>query len=251
MKTPVIVPAYNEANYLGKVLTRLPADRVEPIVANNGSTDATGRIAELFGARVITMPEQGKLPAVQHSLKQLGKRALGPVLILDGDTYPLFPAAWHDTMREQLIGMFADTKRPVTTGGLVWYTEANVLHSFLKLASATKKATKVHRVPNMRYSGVYGPNMGIHLRSNDTLDAVLDLPHYWPGEDIAIANTAISRGGVHKAIVGIRALAVSPMSVSAVSLLDYLRGGAKKSCEDGVADYISRGAAGSQPYITS
>lgn len=251
MKTPVIVPAYNEERHIGTVLSKLPANKVEPIIAINGSTDSTYKIAENFGVQIINLPEQGKLPAVQYTLRLLGERALQPLLILDGDTYPLFPNAWHDAMCKQLTKTTVDTKRPITTGGLVWHTEANMLHSLLKIISATKKATKVHEVPNMRYSGIYGPNMGIYLRNNDTLRAVLDLPHYWPGEDIAIANTAIEHGGLHKPVVSFRALAVSPLSVSAVSLTDYLRGGAAKSCQDGVADYISRGAVGSQPYLDS
>jgi glycosyltransferase involved in cell wall biosynthesis len=67
MKTPVIIPAYNEEQNIHKLLRSLPSELVDPIVAVNGSTDNTADIAESFGAKVYSLPEQGKLPAITCS----------------------------------------------------------------------------------------------------------------------------------------------------------------------------------------
>lgn len=82
MKTPVIIAAYNEAELIGKCLSHLDRDQVEPIVSVNGSTDATAEIARGFGVKVLDRPEQGKLPAIQDALKLLGRTAINtPVFV--------------------------------------------------------------------------------------------------------------------------------------------------------------------------
>lgn len=58
--TVLIVPAFNEAAVIGTMLGGIPPalfDRI--IVAVNGSTDATARIAEAHGATVVSTPERG------------------------------------------------------------------------------------------------------------------------------------------------------------------------------------------------
>jgi glycosyltransferase involved in cell wall biosynthesis len=53
----VIVPALNESESIGQVVSSMPWDRIaECIVVDNGSTDGTAEIAQRAGARVITSP---------------------------------------------------------------------------------------------------------------------------------------------------------------------------------------------------
>jgi glycosyltransferase involved in cell wall biosynthesis len=54
----VILPVLNEADALGWVLERMPCG-YEPIVVDNGSTDASAKIARGLGARVVTEPVRG------------------------------------------------------------------------------------------------------------------------------------------------------------------------------------------------
>jgi len=54
----VILPVLNEAGALPWVLGRMPAG-YSPIVADNGSTDDSGRIAERLGTRVVTEARPG------------------------------------------------------------------------------------------------------------------------------------------------------------------------------------------------
>ena len=53
----IIIPALNEAESIGHVVSEMPWQLIaECIVVDNGSTDATGVIAEAAGARVVRCP---------------------------------------------------------------------------------------------------------------------------------------------------------------------------------------------------
>jgi len=56
----VVVPALNEAVAIGGLVRRVPPGLVaEVIVVDNGSTDATARVAAEAGARVVSEPRRG------------------------------------------------------------------------------------------------------------------------------------------------------------------------------------------------
>jgi glycosyltransferase involved in cell wall biosynthesis len=72
METPalpidVILPCLNEAGALPWLLARMPAG-YRPIVADNGSTDSSARIAACHGATVVSVPERGFGAAVHAGL---------------------------------------------------------------------------------------------------------------------------------------------------------------------------------------
>jgi len=85
MKISVIIPCYNEADSISKVLKRLP-NNVEAIVIDNNSTDDTAKIASQLGAKVYRETTQGYGAAIKHGLR----KAQGDILVvLDGDgQYP-------------------------------------------------------------------------------------------------------------------------------------------------------------------
>lgn len=58
MRIDVILPCLNEAEALPWVLSRMPAG-FHPIVADNGSTDASASIAVEYGATVVRVPQRG------------------------------------------------------------------------------------------------------------------------------------------------------------------------------------------------
>ncbi len=90
MKLSVIIPAYNEAAYLGRLLTSLEVARrqlgagheAEVIVVDNNSSDETASIARSHGAVVVTEAER-RIAAARNA----GARtARGEVLIfIDAD----------------------------------------------------------------------------------------------------------------------------------------------------------------------
>mgnify|MGYP001329926171 CR=1 FL=1 len=59
-KIYVIIPAFNEENGVGQVLSEIPKDLVtEVVVVNNASTDDTERVAKEGGATVLREPVSG------------------------------------------------------------------------------------------------------------------------------------------------------------------------------------------------
>ncbi|GAC1510849.1 MAG: glycosyltransferase family 2 protein [Candidatus Dormibacteraceae bacterium] len=60
LKVGVVIPAYNEARSLERILPRIPADLCDlVVVVNDGSTDDTSAASRKLGATVIDRPERG------------------------------------------------------------------------------------------------------------------------------------------------------------------------------------------------
>jgi glycosyltransferase involved in cell wall biosynthesis len=60
LRISVIIPTYNEAHAIGRVLAEIPADLVtEVIVVDSNSTDGTPEIAGRAGARVVSEQRRG------------------------------------------------------------------------------------------------------------------------------------------------------------------------------------------------
>ncbi|MDR3642539.1 MAG: glycosyltransferase family A protein [Candidatus Doudnabacteria bacterium] len=88
MNISVIIPAYNEENYIGATLQSIidsePSNLLEIIVVDNASTDATADIAAKYKqVRVVREPKKGLTRARQAGLDA----ALGDILVyIDADT---------------------------------------------------------------------------------------------------------------------------------------------------------------------
>ncbi len=120
----IIVPAHNEAGVIGdKVRSILgsdyPADRMEIIVAEDGSSDDTAdQVFALGDARVILdhSPERsGKMAA----LNRAARRASGEVLVFTDANAML----WPGTLRS-LLSNFADLKVGLASGRKLLYGES-------------------------------------------------------------------------------------------------------------------------------
>ena len=83
----VIIPAYNEAESIGKVIKRLPGYVNEIIVVNNNSTDDTAKNALQAGATVLTELNSGYGNACLNGLNYLEQQTqkTNIVVFLDGD----------------------------------------------------------------------------------------------------------------------------------------------------------------------
>jgi glycosyltransferase involved in cell wall biosynthesis len=97
LRFSVIVPAYNEAAYLGRALHSLQHQDYdgdyEIIVVDNNSTDETAAIAAGHGVRVVSEPEQGVCAARQRGVDC----ARGEIIIsTDADTTQ--PRDWLRTI---------------------------------------------------------------------------------------------------------------------------------------------------------
>ena len=80
----IIIPAYNEESSIGLVLDALPQEKIhEIIVVDNGSTDATARVAQEHGARVVKEPRKGYGSACLKGIDELDAPDI--VVFIDGD----------------------------------------------------------------------------------------------------------------------------------------------------------------------
>lgn len=84
MRVSVIIPTYNEAQSIGRVLADLPADIVtEVLVVDSNSTDGTPEIASKMGARVLREPRRGYGRACLTGIANANAPEV--VVFLDGD----------------------------------------------------------------------------------------------------------------------------------------------------------------------
>jgi glycosyltransferase involved in cell wall biosynthesis len=84
MRVTVVIPTYNEARSIARVLDEIPASLVtEVLVVDAGSTDGTAEIAAAHGARVIVDPRRGYGRACLTGLASA--RSPDTVVFLDGD----------------------------------------------------------------------------------------------------------------------------------------------------------------------
>jgi len=82
-RVAVIIPAFNEARAIGKVIGNIPDWVDEIVVADNNSTDATAAIASDLGATVVHEPEAGYGAACLKGIA--AARGHHIIVFMDGD----------------------------------------------------------------------------------------------------------------------------------------------------------------------
>ena len=88
LRSIAIVPAYNEAESLGSVLEEIRAadPKLEVVVINDGSTDATASVAAAAGAAVVNLPfNVGIGGAVQTGYQYALEHGFEVAIQVDGD----------------------------------------------------------------------------------------------------------------------------------------------------------------------
>ncbi|MFD2543363.1 glycosyltransferase family 2 protein [Lacinutrix gracilariae] len=83
----VIIPAYNEADSIAKVVHDIPETVSEIIVVSNNSTDATEKNAKNAGATVLTENQKGYGYACLKGMHYIAQQETKPdiIVFLDGD----------------------------------------------------------------------------------------------------------------------------------------------------------------------
>lgn len=86
MKVMAVIPAYNEAPFIGEVVRGASVHVAGVVVVDDGSSDETAAVARTAGARVLTLPaNQGKGSAVRAGLDYLATTDATHALLMDGD----------------------------------------------------------------------------------------------------------------------------------------------------------------------
>lgn len=117
----VVIPAYNEAQYIARTLQSLHEqdyeDEFEVIVVDNNSDDTTAQVAEGLGARVVFEQEPGVCFARQKGTQE----ASGEIVIsTDADTY--FSPNWLSNIDKA----FRKSDRIVAVTGPCHYIEGPI-----------------------------------------------------------------------------------------------------------------------------
>lgn len=251
MKTPVIIAAYNEAGHIGTTLRRLEASEVEPIVMVNGEIGAQETIeaAEKYTNNVYFSEEQGKLPAIQSAFRMLYDRDAAtvhePLILLDADSRPIFPRAWHQAMTDAVRG---DEAR--IASGTYIYTERNpVIFAYRALRSLQI----AHQAKaNTTLKATYGRNMSVNFAGDQELfDRVLNMEHIWPGEDRYMARVVGGQGlKSFSQLTGVQPAVFTSSRFTTPFGYRLLHGSA--GLRDAVVgDYMNRRAAGATHYYTA
>ncbi len=104
LKVGVVIPAYNEAASLARILPAVPDDLVDlTVVVNDGSTDTTSQSARDAGAELIERDRRGGPgPAIRDGLMLLRERGIDVAVIMASN-------GKHDPRQiEDLLRPFAD-----------------------------------------------------------------------------------------------------------------------------------------------
>jgi glycosyltransferase involved in cell wall biosynthesis len=101
----VIIPAFNEAQSIGQVISDIPDLVSEIIVVNNNSTDNTAAIATAAGATVLFEEQMGYGYACLKGINYAGNRSKTPhiIVFMDGD-YSDYPEDLHKVIAPILAG---------------------------------------------------------------------------------------------------------------------------------------------------
>ena len=111
MRFSVIIPAYNEEQYLPRLLESIEVaranysggpDQVEVIVADNDSTDATAEVAALHGAQVVTVAKR-RIAAARNGGARVAR---GEILcFIDADS-AIHPQTFDEVDRAMKTGRY-------------------------------------------------------------------------------------------------------------------------------------------------
>ena len=146
MAIDVVLPCLNEAAALPWVLSRMPSG-FRPIVADNGSTDGSARIAADHGATVVHVPQRGFGAACHGGL--LAAKS-GVVCIMDADA-SLDPADLALVAGPVLAGsasLVLASRRPQRRGA--WPLHARCGNRFLASALRRRCGVVLHDLGPMR-----------------------------------------------------------------------------------------------------
>ena len=142
----VVLPCLNEAGALPWLLTRMPAG-YRPIVADNGSTDGSARIAADHGATVVNVPQRG-FGAACHAGLLAASSEIVCVMDADGSFDPLDLEIVTGPVRDGGIDLMLGRRAPKTQGA--WPAHARLGNMVLSAELRRRVGVPLHDLGPMR-----------------------------------------------------------------------------------------------------
>lgn len=142
----VLLPCLDEAAALPLVLTRLPSG-FRAIVADNGSTDDSARIAADLGAIVVAVPQRGFGAAVHAGLEAATSEVVC-ILDADGSFDPAQLVRVADPVAAGDVDLMLGRRRPTTRGA--WPPHARAANALLSWRLRHSLGIEVHDLGPMR-----------------------------------------------------------------------------------------------------
>jgi glycosyltransferase involved in cell wall biosynthesis len=123
LSVSVVIPALNEESYISRCLVSVleqdyPHDRMEVVVVDNGSVDATASIARRFPVRVIEEPRAGVARARNTGIRA-AKGEIVAFIDADCNAKPGWLRELLSGSDDKAIGCFVGDILPMPDGGLI------------------------------------------------------------------------------------------------------------------------------------
>lgn len=185
MTISVVIPAYNEEEYLPKTLASIRSLERKPdevIVVNASSIDKTGEVAKQYGARVLTEEKR----TIGYS-RQMGLKAAKGDVVVFTDADAVVPRDWLTKIEAMLtrpgvVGVFGGFRVP---DGPWWYRlYINTLQPLLNVIY-----WKLFRIPMAS-----GQNMAFYKKVALSVGGFPE--EYKIAEDIEIARRMMTAGKI-------------------------------------------------------
>ena len=142
----VVLPCLNEAGALPWLLTRMPVG-YRPIVADNGSTDGSARIAADHGATVVNVPQRG-FGAACHAGLLAASSEIVCVMDADGSFDPLDLEIVTGPVKDDSIDLMLGRRAPTTQGA--WPAHARLGNMVLSAELRRRVGVPLHDLGPMR-----------------------------------------------------------------------------------------------------
>lgn len=132
MKCSIIIRAYNEESYIGRLLEGIKHQTfkdVETILVDSGSTDATIDIAQSHGARLVRIPSEeftfGR--SLNYGIREATSEY---VVIASAHVYPVYPdwlaSLLHPLLDDQVALSYGKQRGPVSAK----FSEKQIFHQW-------------------------------------------------------------------------------------------------------------------------
>jgi glycosyltransferase involved in cell wall biosynthesis len=209
-KISIIIPAYNEEDFLPRCLDSIKAQKNAPthevIIVDNNSNDATPRIAKRYGARLVSELKPGVVYARNTGLKA----AKGEIIVsTDADTY--FAENWLATIGEYfdqnpgaagLAGHYHFVKGPLWAK--IWPVMGAVLVKIIyEIFGRTIYVSAANLAFRKKYLAGYNTN---HPQGGDETEVVKELSrhgkvHVTLKNAVCTSSRRVNQGFLHSILI--------------------------------------------------